>query len=163
MADRVQLNIVGLDELNDKIERISKEARFKGARSALRKGAVMVADQVKTNAKVIDDPKTSEEISKNVAVRFSKKAFDQRGLIMFRVGIMGGQEHLRDQNKKQRQIEGGQGREGPHWRSLVNLPEEVLAILVETLFYWRFVEFGTKRAPAKAIYAASFTAKRIRC
>lgn len=149
MAERVQVTLKGVGELNAKLQRLTKDMQFKGGRSALRAGALEIAAQVRVNAAAINDPKTAEEISKNVAVRFSPKTFRENGNLKFRVGILGGarasagsKQALATERRRQR-------------RGTASL-EELGEIAGKgsgnpggDTYYWRFVEFGTEKIPAR--------------
>lgn len=110
--------ITGVEALNKKLAGLSHDVRYKGGRFALRKAANVIAEAVKTNADKVDDPKTSESIKKNVAIRWSSKRFKSTGDLAFRVGILGGARA------------GGASNPGG-----------------ET-FHWRFLEFGTEKMRA---------------
>jgi HK97 gp10 family phage protein len=88
----------------------------------LRKGANVIRDAVRANAKRIDDPETREMIWKNVAVAGGGSRREKRvGGPMMRVGIRGGA----------RPTSGDNGAPGG------------------TTTHWRFIEFGTSRARAQ--------------
>src|SRR5690606_18141534 len=65
-------------------------------RRALRKGANVIRDAARANAKRIDDPETREQIWKNIAVAGGgRKRERQAGGVMMRVGVRGGARPLR--------------------------------------------------------------------
>lgn len=149
MAERVQVTLKGVGELNAKLQRLSKDVQFKGGRSALRAGALEIAAQVRANATAINDPKTAEEISKNVAVRFSPKTFSETGNLKMRVGILGGARAPAG-SKQARATERRRNRKGG--ASLEDLGEIAGKGSNNPggdTYYWRFVEFGTEKAPAR--------------
>jgi HK97 gp10 family phage protein len=124
MADTVSFSLIGIDELLAKLETVSYDVKRKGGRFALRKAAGVVEKALKQNAKQIDDPQSAADISKNVAVRFSKRTFDATGDLKFRVGIMGGAGG-RDKTANRAGLPGGDTR------------------------HFRHVEFGTEKMAAK--------------
>lgn len=149
MAERVQVTLKGVGELNTKLQRLSKDVQFKGGRSALRSGASEIAAQVRANAAAINDPATAQEIAKNVAVRFSPKTFNQTGLLKMRVGILGGarapansKQALATERRRQR-------RGTASLEDLGEIAGKGSANPGGDTFYWRFVEFGTEKTAAK--------------
>lgn len=127
MADGVDFKIEGVEDLNAKLKSVSEDVKSKGGRFALRKAANLVRDAAKRNATTIDDPRSPEDISKNIAVRWSGKTFKRTGDLMFRVGVMGGA--------------GG------------NRPSEAFDTLpgADTR-HWRHVEFGTEKTRAQPFF-----------
>lgn len=116
-----QFALQGVDELNAKLKAINEDLKFKGGKLALRRAANFIADKVRQYEKsFIDDPKTPEDISKNISVQFGRKRFKATGDLMFRVGVQGG-AILNDGKKA--------GKGG-------------------YTFYWRFIEFGTEQIAA---------------
>ena len=86
--------------------------------------------------------KTSKDISKNIVSQFAGKTARRNGNIMYRIGVLGGAQSP-DTAKKKRRRKGraslaelgeisGKGKNNPGGDT----------------FYWRFVEFGTERAPS---------------
>ena len=149
MAERVQVTMRGVAELNKKLELLAKETRFKGGRAALRRAAEVMANQARDNAGAINDPKTAEEIRKNITVRFSPKTFESTGNLKFRVGILGG-ARAPEGSKQARATERRRQRTGA--ASLEDMGEiagKGKGNPGGDTYYWRFVEFGTERAPAK--------------
>lgn len=120
----LELSITGIDELNKKLKGLSNEVRKKTGRFALRKGAKILAEKLKNNARQIDDPKSAADIAENVAIRFSPKYYRQTGDLMFRVGILGGAGG----RKKSEAFESLPGKDTRHWRH---------------------IEFGTSKTPAQ--------------
>lgn len=121
--------LTGLDQIQAKLKALGEEAQYKGARTGMRKAANLVRDAVRTAAKSFDDPETAEDIGKNIAVRFSRKAYKRDGSIHFRVGVLGGA-------KAPAKAVGefaGKGKANPGGDT----------------FYWRFLEFGTENIPAQ--------------
>lgn len=113
------MEIKGADEIIKKLERVASAAKLKSSRSALLQAANVVKNSAVIKAKAIDDPKTANDISKNISARFDRKHFGKTGDVKYRVGVAGG---AKDDGKK--------GRGGD-------------------TFYWRFLEFGTQNMPAQ--------------
>ena len=118
----VSIEMTGLDAVLAKLKEVEHDVRYKGGRYALRKAANVVRDTIIEGAKQLDDPSTQEEIAKNVAIRWSGKQFRTTGDLAFRVGLLGG---ARQQEQKGKPAPGGH------------------------TFYWRFLEFGTEKMPAR--------------
>jgi len=117
-----QFSLQGIEELNAKLSAISNDLKFKGGKLALRRAANFIADKARQYQKEhIDDPKTPNEIHKNIMVQFGKKRFASTGDLMFRVGIQGGAVL----NTSSKPGTGGY------------------------TFYWRFIEFGTEQVAAR--------------
>ena len=138
MADRLEFKLTGLEPALAKMRGLTPALRAKGARTAMRKAAGPVRDAAIANAQRINDPLTSEEIAKNIVVRFSSRMLKRTGDIMMRVGVLGGakqygqtRENVRKQRVGKTYATGG---------SKANPGGDT--------FYWRFKEFGTSRMQA---------------
>lgn len=116
----VEYKMDGLDALMSRLKTVQDDIKIKGGRFALRKAANLLRDQVKANARRLDDPQTAQSIAENVAVRWSGRTFKRTGNLKFRVGIMGGASGRK----------AGSGPGGDTW-------------------YWRLLEFGTSKMPAR--------------
>lgn len=90
MADSIDFTLVGMDKVLDNFDKLDFEVKRKGGRFALRKAANFIADKARSNASRIDDPKTANDIAKNIAVRWSSRTYKSTGNLAFRVGVMGG-------------------------------------------------------------------------
>lgn len=112
--DGVDFKLIGMNEVLGRLDSISHDAKYKGGRFALRKAANLVAANAKDNAREIDDPKSTEEIAKNIAVRWSTRTFKSTGDLKFRVGVIGGAGG-RGSPEKLASNPGGDTR---HWRML---------------------------------------------
>lgn len=138
MADGVQFKIEGVDQLAARLKGLDDEVNYKGGRFALRKAANVMRDAIVESAERIDDPRTAEQISKNIAVRWSGRFFKRRKEMKFRVGVLGGARQ-----KKEVSAVGelrGAGAQNPGGDT----------------FYWRFVELGTARVPARPFMRPAF-------
>lgn len=138
MAD-VEFQLTGLDQLLRKMKAVAPAVKKKGARFAGRKAANVIRDAVVTKAARLNDPATSEEIAKNVAVRFSSKQFKRTGDVVFRVGILGGARQYSNTkvNVRKRRV----GQTYATGGSSSNPGGDT--------FYWRQLEFGTKNMQAR--------------
>jgi len=125
MTDGVKFSLTGIDELLGKLEGVAHDVKYKGGRFALRKAANLVANAAKSNAQRIDDPQSAQDISKNVAVRWSSRTFKRSGNLAFRVGVMGGAGGNLSHKDQSSGLPGGDTR------------------------HWRLVEFGTEKARAQ--------------
>lgn len=124
MAD-VEFKIEGLDEVVRKLRALPDKFAVRGMRRALRKGANVVRNAARNNAKRIDDPETRERIWKNISVQGGgRRREKQAGGPMMRVGVRGGARPLKKGTETG--LPGG------------------------NTTHWRFVEFGTSKAAARA-------------
>lgn len=136
----------GVDELMLKLKAVSRETANKGGRAALRKAAKIVLDAAKSGAQRLDDPKTSENIAKNLVIRWNRKSF-KRGDLSFRVGILGGarstgKEALRSAARRR-------ARGVPSLESLGEIAGKGKLNPGGDTWYWRLLEFGTEKIPAR--------------
>lgn len=129
MVDNVEFSLIGLEELRTNLQQLSKDAEAKGARFAGRKAANIIRDAAIANAKKIDDPDTPEDISQNIAIRFSTSFFKKTGDIKYRIGVLGGA-------KKSTSDATNAG--GNTW-------------------YWRLIELGTSRTAANPFMLPALT------
>lgn len=137
MAD--QFKIKGLDAVLRKMRSLAPELQKKGLRTAVRKGANIVKKAAVENASRIDDPKTAENIGKNIAVQFASRTSKRIGGIAFRVGVRGGSQQYATTKESVRK-----GRAGKSYKtggSKANPGGDT--------WYWRLVEFGTSRTKAQ--------------
>lgn len=112
----------GLDEIERKLKLLPQRIGNNAMRRALRKGANVIRDAARNNAKRIDDPATREQIAKNVAVASAgRRREKEAGGVMMRVGVRGGAKPSAPDN-------GAPGGNTTHWR---------------------FQEFGTSKMPAQ--------------
>lgn len=114
--------IEGLDDVVRKLKLLPEKIGRNAMRRSLRKGANVIRDAARANARLIDDPETKENIAKNIAVASGgRKREKQVGGVMMRVGVMGGA----------RLKKGDTGNPGGNTT------------------HWRFVELGTSDTPAR--------------
>lgn len=124
----------GVDEAMRKMRGLAPALQKKALKAAVRKGALVVRDAARANARAIDDPSTPESIPANIAVQFSNPLSKREGGVGYRVGVQGGAKMVFADNKKNRRkgIVGQQtsGTNGSTW-------------------YWRFLELGTSQLAAR--------------
>lgn len=151
MADGVEVKLDGLDALLGKMSAITDVTQSKAGRLALRKAANVIRERAVKNAQRVDDPLTTEAIHKNIVVRFDNRTYRQTGDISFRIGVLGGARAVRS-SRAQRKSERRRARSGR--ASLAELGEIAGSGKGNpggATYYWRFLEFGTERAPAQPI------------
>lgn len=131
MPDGVELNIIGLDEIQEKIRLLAAETQGKTTAFALRKAADLVRDAARGRYQLSghDDPDTPEKINLNIVTRKGKKSFYGPDEIAYRVGVLGG---ARDYSNYGEITTGKSAKGNPGGDT----------------FYWRFLEFGTERIRA---------------
>lgn len=121
--------ITGADEAIKRLEQLKSAAGKRAVRRALRRGANVVLKAARDGASRLDDPTTSNSISKNLVVRGGGSRNERRaGGVMMRVGVRGG---ARDMSKYGEVKGRGKGNPGGD------------------TFYWRFLEFGTQKMAAR--------------
>lgn len=107
----VEVNIEGLDEVQEKLKRLGNPRLMKNAaRRSMRKAMAIVRDAARSGAKNIDDPETAEKIWKNIAIAAGKTRKPSE--VVMRVGVRGGASFS---NKNPPNTPGGDTR---HWRWL---------------------------------------------
>ena len=110
----VEFNIEGLDEVQEKLKRLSNPRLMKNAaRRSMRKAMAIVRDAARANAKNIDDLQTAEKIWKNIAIAAGKTRNPNE--VVMRVGVRGGASFS---NPNPPNTSGGDTR---HWR-FIELP-----------------------------------------
>lgn len=141
MPDGFEVKIAGVDELNKRLEGITVDLRKKGGRFALRRAAEVIRKAAAAGWKLMDDTGTPEDISKNLALRWSPSMFRRTGDLGFRIGVLGGARKPDTAKKKRRRLRDGS-------TSLADLGEiagKGSGNPGGDTFYWRFLEFGTER------------------
>ncbi|SUO95260.1 HK97-gp10 family putative phage morphogenesis protein [Suttonella ornithocola] len=133
MADGVEMRLHGLEALREKLEAFTDEKRARRIYTAASRNAMKeTRKKVKQNAARIDDPRTPENISANIATKVNSKHFTRNGNIYARVGVTGGAQKGK----------GGGGKGGD-------------------TYYWRFLEFGTSKMPARPFIRPAMDADQI--
>jgi HK97 gp10 family phage protein len=115
--------MTGEGEILRKLKKLSNRSGLNAMRRALRKGANLVRDVARQNAKRIDDPVSAADISKNIAVQAGGKRRErQYGGAVMRVGVRGGARFRKG---------GAEGLSGGNTT------------------HWRYLEFGTSQTRAQ--------------
>lgn len=112
MAATFTVKMEGVDELSKRLEGLSYDMSKRGGRFALRKAAQVIRNRAIQEAQTIDDPKSREDISKNITERWGSRFNKTTGDLMFRVGVQGGAGGNLSK-KEQSALPGGDTR---HWR-----------------------------------------------
>lgn len=136
MADN---QVSGLDVTLARMKELPLALRRKGFRAAARKGANVVRDQARQNARKVDDPATREQISKNIVAAFASRASKASGDIVFRVGVRGGAKQYANTRENVRK-----GLSGKTYQTLGDKKNPG-----GDTWYWRFIELGTARTSAQ--------------
>lgn len=131
MADSVEVQITGIDDLLGKIDSITDDLKKKTGRSALRKAGNIIVTQIKNNAMRIDDPATARNIADNAALRWNGRLFKQTGDLSFRIGI----------------LQGARLKKHPSMAKDAPTP------------HWRLLEFGTENMEARPLVRAAATSR----
>lgn len=119
----VEFNIEGLDEVQEKLKRLSNPRLMKNAaRRSMRKAMAIVRDSARSTAKGIDDPETAEKIWKNIAIAGGKTRNPSE--VVMRVGVRGGAAQNANTDKA----------------ALSKLSGGITT-------YWRHLEFGSAHNP----------------
>ncbi|GGZ83274.1 hypothetical protein GCM10007161_13450 [Ignatzschineria indica] len=127
----MKFDLKGVDELIKRLKKTQLEVVEEVAPKALREAAKVVATEAKRRAELIDDPKSPENISKNITVQKSSKRNTPQDAVKYRVGVRGGGEPNDDKNPSG----------GDTW-------------------YWRLIEFGTVKMEAKPFMRPAMAAKQ---
>ncbi|HCQ9808494.1 HK97-gp10 family putative phage morphogenesis protein [Acinetobacter baumannii] len=123
--------IQGLEPVLRKMRAIGNEKIVKRiARKAMRKGMNLVRDKARAKVKQLDDPSTPQKIWKEIVVQNGRSR--NKNYLVMRVGVRGGARVPYTNNAQNRRA----GRVGKTYQ--IDL----------SVFYWRFLEFGTSRQPA---------------
>lgn len=121
MATTVEIQ--GAAELLRKLRQLPDRIGRNAGRRALRKGANVIRDAARNNAKRIDDPETRERIWENISVSGGGSKRERKaGGVMMRVGVLGGARPTR------KDVDNGQpGGNTTHWRFVEFGPSEARA------------------------------------
>jgi HK97 gp10 family phage protein len=122
----IQVKVSGVYQLKQRLSALQTAVRDRGMKKAVRAGAEKIADKARENAKRIDNPATPESIPLNIAVQFAPKMSRANYGVAYRIGVMGGARAEYVKRKLTgKTLPGGE------------------------TFYWRFLEFGTSKMPAR--------------
>lgn len=118
----VTTTITGTEQIVRNLKLLPERLGRNAMRRALRKGANVIRDQARINARQLDDNLTREAIYKNIVTQgMGRKRERQAGGVGMRVGVLGGARKGRG---------GDSNPGGDTW-------------------YWRLVHFGTSKMPAR--------------
>ena len=150
------------EQVNAIIRKIkSLEDRFakNATRRALRKAAAPIREEAKRKAMAFDNELTREAIYKNLAVfSGSRRRERQEGGTMVRLGVRGGSMSKTKESKKKRAKRKAAGK--ATLKDLGEIEGKGKGNPGGDTFYWRFLEFGTSKMPAKPFLRASLEAKK---
>jgi HK97 gp10 family phage protein len=119
---QVTTSITGTEEIVKRLRLLPERLGRNAIRRSLRKGANVIRDQARTNARQLDDNLSREAIFKNIVTQgMGRKRERQAGGVGMRVGVLGGARAGQD------------GSSNPGGDT----------------FYWRFLEFGTSEIAAR--------------
>lgn len=140
-------DIVGMDEIIAKLNKLPTRLAGNAMRRSLRKGANVIRDAAKANAKRIDDPGTREAIYKNIAVYGGGRRRERRaGGPMMRVGVRGGARSYSNTRANVRK-----GRVGKSYATGGNSGNPG-----GDTWYWRLIEFGFHARDGSAVAPRPF-------
>lgn len=120
--------IHGADKMLDAMAKLESNVQRKYATKAARTGANKIRDRARSLAGRVDNPRTPEDIEKNIVTHAMGKRFVPDGVGM-RVGVLGGARAHAEGEK----VVAASKKENPGGDT----------------FYWRFLEFGTAHAKAE--------------
>lgn len=149
MADTFDLSFPDLPEFIERLQMVGKDAQKKIARRATMAGIRVLRDQVAENARRVDDPATPNNIAKNVAIRFSSKKTRSNGGSTYSLGIRGGSKSYANTKANVRA-----GKAGTKYKT-----DGSKSNPGGDTYYWRFLEFGTAKMPAKPIIRPALNQK----
>jgi HK97 gp10 family phage protein len=119
--------IEGLGPVLAKLKALGDPKRVKSAvRSANTKALRSVRDAARAGAKALDDPRSPEQISKNIVTKAGRSK--DRNEVVTRVGVLGGARNMQKYGEFKGAQAGNPG--GDTW-------------------YWRLLEFGTSQIAAR--------------
>lgn len=133
----VSIDVTGVDEILEKINGLSARMQRNVVTAGMRAGARVIANDAKARASALDDPKTPQNIAKNITVRASRKEARRINGVAMQIGVMGGAKQSAVSAFKSGS-KGGPG--GDTW-------------------YWRLLEFGTVKMPARPFMTPAMNGK----
>lgn len=117
--------IEGLDKLLKKLEQLDNVAQRRALRRGVTRGAAVVRKKARANAKNLDDKASPHQIFKNITAKAWRFRRGDK-VVGSSVGVKGGAK------TQKKQVQAGQS--GDTW-------------------YWRFLEFGTRKQKATPFLA----------
>lgn len=134
-----EIKIEGLDEVTKKLKQLSDPKKAKNAaRRAARKALNIARDKAREKVKSMDDPSTPPKIYKEIVVQNGRTK--DSGSIVMRLGVRGGAAIPYTNNASNRRS----GKVGKSYKT------------DGRVFYWRFLELGTKHQPATPFLRPAF-------
>jgi HK97 gp10 family phage protein len=124
--------IAGADKAVAILKSLSPKLQRKYLARAMRKGATIVRIAAQNNAKRFDDPKTKNQVWKEIVVRSNSRLARQNGGIALSVGVKGGAQYYKNNKANRAAQRVGQSYEG-----------------AGKVYYWRFLELGTQKMKAQ--------------
>ncbi|RLZ06654.1 hypothetical protein EAH57_15565 [Acinetobacter sp. 2JN-4] len=137
--DIAKFELTGDKQISKRLNQLSNPqiAKKLAVRSA-RKAMTLVKNAAVVNASLIDDPETSEQISKNIVVRAGKSK--DRNSVRMRVGVKGGTEFWRIHKNMVRKNKASGENE--------RVPNPYYTPVPNNTSYWWHVELGTRYSMA---------------
>lgn len=127
MASDLDFDIKGLDEAVRNMRRFNETLQKRGLTSSMRK-----AMEIVKQAAIRESPVKTGKMQKSIVIRTRTKKGRAAGGLAVAVGFIGGAKQY--VNNKPNRREGRVGQEYEHG---------------DNVFYWRFLEFGTKDIQAR--------------
>ena len=132
------VNITGLKELQQALNQLPLEIQKRPLRSAVSAGAKVIVDEAKRLA-----PQGETGNLRKALYRYRSRSQSSRGQETFLVGVRKGKKNYVDSAKNRR----------------LNRVGKKYTVEGEA-FYWRFVEFGTSKMPARPFLLPAFESKK---
>ena len=132
------VNITGLKELQQALNQLPLEIQKRPLRSAVSAGAKVIVDEAKRLA-----PQGETGNLRKALYRYRSRSQSSRGQETFLVGVRKGKKNYVDSAKNRR----------------LNRVGKKYTVEGEA-FYWRFVEFGTSKMPARPFLRPAFESKK---
>ncbi|MCI0551178.1 MAG: HK97 gp10 family phage protein, partial [Anaerolineae bacterium] len=139
MAD-FSIKITGHKTIIDQINQLPPKLQRKGATQAARRAMAPVRDRARADARAFDDEKSPERIWKNISIQNSASRGKRIGGVVMRVGVRGGSRRYANTKRNVRE-----GKAGTKYKTLGDKSNPG-----GDTWYWRFLEFGTKKMAAQA-------------
>jgi HK97 gp10 family phage protein len=123
----------------NRLSKLTGKFQKKSIKKAARIAMGPVKKEAIANAKAFDNPLTPERVWKNITIQEATKSSKRLGGVVMRVGVKGGAKKYASTKANVRA-----GRAGKKYNTLGDNGNPG-----GDTWYWRFVEFGTSRTPAK--------------
>ena len=134
----ISVKIEGLKELQEAMNQLPLEIQKRPLRSAVSAGAKVIVDEAKRLA-----PQGETGNLRKALYRYRSRSQSSRGQETFLVGVRKGKKNYVDSAKNRR----------------LNRVGKKYTVEGEA-FYWRFVEFGTSKMPARPFLRPAFESKK---